>query len=592
MGKVIGIDLGTTNSCVAVMEGEAPVIIPNETGGRTTPSVVAFTAKGEKLIGEAARRQAAVNVDRTISSIKREMGTSSRKKINGKDFSPQEISAMILKKMKEDAEAFLGDSVEEAVITVPAYFNDAQRQATKDAGRIAGLNVRRIINEPTAAALSYGLDNGAPQKILVYDLGGGTFDVSVIEIGDNVIEVLATAGDNHLGGDDFDERIVDYLVKEFKKTEKVNLAKDVTAMQRLREEAEKAKKELSSVMTVNINLPFIAMDRKGPKHLDLTLTRAKFEELVYDLVERTAEPVQSALNDAGISPSQLGKVLLVGGSTRVPAVQEKVRQLTGREPSKNVNPDECVAMGAAIQGGKLSGELIEGSAAAQILLMDVTPLSLSIETVGGVANRLIERNTTIPTRQSKVFTTAGNFQTSVDIKVYQGERRFTRDNKLLGNFKLDGIKRAMAGVPQIEVTFDIDANGIVKVSAKDLATGKQQEITITSSNNLSEEEIERARMEAAAFEQQDGRQQELVAIRSDAEQYVNVVQNLLGAYGKQLDRKVRSQIKADLAELRKLVAKCKPENITDAEAGNIRTAREKLEDSAKPLFEVGQNSFQ
>ncbi|MCR1839718.1 molecular chaperone DnaK [Murimonas intestini] len=592
MGKVIGIDLGTTNSCVAVMEGEAPVIIPNETGGRTTPSVVAFTAKGEKLIGEAARRQAAVNVDRTISSIKREMGTSSRKKINGKDFSPQEISAMILKKMKEDAEAFLGDSVEEAVITVPAYFNDAQRQATKDAGRIAGLNVRRIINEPTAAALSYGLDNGAPQKILVYDLGGGTFDVSVIEIGDNVIEVLATAGDNHLGGDDFDERIVDYLVKEFKKTEKVNLAKDVTAMQRLKEEAEKAKKELSSVMTVNINLPFIAMDRKGPKHLDLTLTRAKFEELVYDLVERTAEPVQSALNDAGISPSQLGKVLLVGGSTRVPAVQEKVRQLTGREPSKNVNPDECVAMGAAIQGGKLSGELIEGSAAAQILLMDVTPLSLSIETVGGVANRLIERNTTIPTRQSKVFTTAGNFQTSVDIKVYQGERRFTRDNKLLGNFKLDGIKRAMAGVPQIEVTFDIDANGIVKVSAKDLATGKQQEITITSSNNLSEEEIERARMEAAAFEQQDGRQQELVAIRSDAEQYVNVVQNLLGAYGKQLDRKVRSQIKADLAELRKLVAKCKPESITDAEAGNIRTAREKLEDSAKPLFEVGQNSFQ
>lgn len=592
MGKVIGIDLGTTNSCVAVMEGEAPVIIPNETGGRTTPSVVAFTAKGEKLIGEPARRQAAVNVDRTISSIKREMGTSSRKKINGKDFSPQEISAMILKKMKEDAEAFLGDSVEEAVITVPAYFNDAQRQATKDAGRIAGLNVRRIINEPTAAALSYGLDNGAPQKILVYDLGGGTFDVSVIEIGDNVIEVLATAGDNHLGGDDFDERIVDYLVKEFKKTEKVNLAKDVTAMQRLREEAEKAKKELSSVMTVNINLPFIAMDRKGPKHLDLTLTRAKFEELVYDLVERTAEPVQSALNDAGISPSQLGKVLLVGGSTRVPAVQEKVRQLTGREPSKNVNPDECVAMGAAIQGGKLSGELIEGSAAAQILLMDVTPLSLSIETVGGVANRLIERNTTIPTRQSKVFTTAGNFQTSVDIKVYQGERRFTRDNKLLGNFKLDGIKRAMAGVPQIEVTFDIDANGIVKVSAKDLATGKQQEITITSSNNLSEEEIERARMEAAAFEQQDGRQQELVAIRSDAEQYVNVVQNLLGAYGKQLDRKVRSQIKADLAELRKLVAKCKPESITDAEAGNIRTAREKLEDSAKPLFEVGQNSFQ
>ena len=499
---------------------------------------------------------------------------------------------MILKKMKEGAEAFLGDSVEEAVITVPAYFNDAQRQATKDAGRIAGLNVRRIINEPTAAALSYGLDNGAPQKILVYDLGGGTFDVSVIEIGDNVIEVLATAGDNHLGGDDFDERIVDYLVKEFKKTEKVNLAKDVTAMQRLKEEAEKAKKELSSVMTVNINLPFIAMDRKGPKHLDLTLTRAKFEELVYDLVERTAEPVQSALNDAGISPSQLGKVLLVGGSTRVPAVQEKVRQLTGREPSKNVNPDECVAMGAAIQGGKLSGELIEGSAAAQILLMDVTPLSLSIETVGGVANRLIERNTTIPTRQSKVFTTAGNFQTSVDIKVYQGERRFTRDNKLLGNFKLDGIKRAMAGVPQIEVTFDIDANGIVKVSAKDLATGKQQEITITSSNNLSEEEIERARMEAAAFEQQDDRQQELVAIRSDAEQYVNVVQNLLGAYGKQLDRKVRSQIKADLAELRKLVAKCKPESITDAEAGNIRTAREKLEDSAKPLFEVGQNSFQ
>lgn len=591
MGKVIGIDLGTTNSCAAVMEGEAPVIIPNETGGRTTPSVVAFTVKGEKLIGDPARRQAAVNVDRTVSSIKREMGSSYRKKISGKEFSPQEISAMILKKLKEDAEGFLGEPVEEAVITVPAYFNDAQRQATKDAGRIAGLNVRRIINEPTAAALSYGLDNGMPQKILVFDLGGGTFDVSVIEIGSGVIEVLATAGDNRLGGDDFDERIVDYLVREFKKTEKINLAKDVTAMQRLKEEAEKAKKELSAAQSVNINLPFIAMDRKGPKHMDITLTRAKFNELIYDLVERTAAPVQNALSDAGISPSELGRVLLVGGSTRVPAVQEKVRQLTGMEPSKNINPDECVAMGAAIQGAKLSGELIPGSAAAQILLMDVTPLSLSIETIGGVANRIIERNTTIPTRQSKVFTTASNFQSSVDIKVYQGERKFTRDNKLLGNFKLDGIKKAMAGVPQIEVTFDIDANGIVKVSAKDLATGKQQQITITSSNNLSEEEIERARMEAAAFEQQDGRQQELVQIRSDGEQYVNVVQNLLSAYGKQLDRRVRSQIKADLAELRKCVAKSKPESITDTEAGIIRAAKEKLEESAKPLFEVGQNGF-
>lgn len=492
MGKVLGIDLGTTNSCVSVMSGNSPEIIINAEGYRTTPSVVAFTKDGSRLVGSGAKRQAAVNAERTIFSIKRYMGSDYRKKVDKTIYSPQEISALILKKLKSDAKDFLGEEVTDAVITVPAYFNDAQRQATKDAGRIAGLNVLRIINEPTAAALAYGLDNGQPQKILVYDLGGGTFDVSIIEIGDDVIEVLSTSGDNHLGGDDFDDRIVAELIERFKVTDGINLSKDPAAMQRLREEAEKAKKELSTAMHAHINLPFIAVVKNQPHHMDTELTRQEFERLTADLVDRTVTPVENALRDAGLTKSDIDKVLLVGGSSRIPAVQEKVRQITGLEPSRNLNPDECVAMGAAVQGGKLGGQLVAGSAASQIILMDVTPLSLSVETVGGVASVLIERNTTIPTRHSQIFTTAGNFQTSVDIKVFQGERKFTRDNKLLGNFKLSGIKRALAGTPQIEVTFDIDANGIVNVSAKDLGTGNEQSITITSSSNLSEEEIQRA----------------------------------------------------------------------------------------------------
>ena len=503
MGKVIGIDLGTTNSCVAVMEGDQPVVVVNAEGNRTTPSVVAYSKRGERLVGETAKRQAAVNAEETILSIKRDMGSDKRHKLNGKSYTAQEISAMILQKLRKDAEEYIGESIHEAVITVPAYFNDAQRQATKDAGRIAGLEVKRIINEPTAAALAYGLDHGQPQKILVYDLGGGTFDVSIIEIGDGLIEVLATAGDNHLGGDDFDQKLCDYILTEFQKTERINLRKDVTAMQRVKEEAERVKKELSFAQSVQVNLPFIIVDSTGPKHMEMNITRETFDRLTYDLVERTAGPVRMAMQDAGITSSDLQKVLLVGGSTRIPAVQNKVRQLTGKEPSKNMNPDECVAMGAAIQGGKLGGNLSAGSAAADLILMDVTPLSLSIETVGGVCNRVIERNTTIPVRQSKIFSTAMNFQTAVDIKVYQGERQFARDNKLLGNFRLKGIKRAMAGVPQIEVTFDIDVNGIVKVSAKDLGTGKEQEITITSSNNMTEEEIERARRDAAMYENED-----------------------------------------------------------------------------------------
>ena len=492
MGTVIGIDLGTTNSCVAVIEGDTPTVITNKEGYRTTPSVVAFTKSKERIVGDAAKRQAAVNSDRTIFSIKRHMGTDYRRKIDGKYYTPQEISAFILMKLKEDAEDFLGQPVTDAVVTVPAYFTDAQRQATKDAGKIAGLNILRIINEPTSAALAYGLDNGMAQKVLVYDLGGGTFDVSVIDIGDNVIEVLATSGDNHLGGDDFDERIVNYLVEQFKISDGINLSKDVSAMQRLREEAEKAKKELSSSVTTNINLPFIAMSKDGPHHIDITLSRQTFNELTADLVDRTITPVENALHDAGLSKTDINMVLLVGGSTRIPAVADKVRQLMGKEPSRNLNPDECVALGAAVQGGKLGNQLQAGSAASEIILMDVTPMSLSIETMGGIASRLIERNTTIPTRHSQIFTTAGNFQTSVDIKVFQGERKFTRDNKLLGNFRLNGIKRAMAGVPQIEVTFDIDVNGIVNVSAKDLGTGREQSITITSSSNMTEEEIAKA----------------------------------------------------------------------------------------------------
>ena len=577
MSKVIGIDLGTTNSCVAVLEGGKPVVISNSEGGRTTPSVVAFSKKGERLVGDMARRQAAVNVENTISSIKREMGTSYRVDINGKKYSPQEISAMILSKLKKDAENYLGETVTEAVITVPAYFNDAQRQATKDAGRIAGLNVKRIINEPTAAALAYGLDHGEPQKILVYDLGGGTFDVSIIEIGDNLIEVLATSGDNHLGGDDFDERIVKYLVSEFKRAEKIDVSKDATAMQRIREEAEKAKKELSTMTSTNINLPFLTVVRNEPKHLDLTFTRTQFEELTKDLIERTALPVQKALADAGLSARDLQKVLLVGGSTRIPAVSRKVTQLLGMEPSKNLNPDECVALGAAVQGGKLGGEVVSGSAAAELILMDVTPLTLSIETVGGIATHLIERNTTIPTRYSKVFSTAANFQTSVDIRVLQGERQFAKDNKLLGNFRLSGIKRAMAGVPQIEVTFDIDANGIVKVSAKDLGTGRQQEITITSSSNMSEEEIQRAINEAKMYENMDDTKKEAMNVRYEAQQCIEKSEQKLKNNKKEMNWSTKSQIKKDIAHLKKLVVKTKPETITTEQADEMKVAMETVE---------------
>ncbi len=584
MGKVIGIDLGTTNSCVAVLENGAPVVIPNAEGSRTTPSVVAFSKDGERLVGDIAKRQAAVNADRTFFSIKREMGSTYRAKIDGKAYTPQEISSMVLKKLKKDAESYLGESVSEAVITVPAYFNDAQRQATKDAGRIAGLNVLRIINEPTSAALAYGLDHGTPQKILVYDLGGGTFDVSIIEIGDNLIEVLATAGDNHLGGDDFDQRLTDYIVSEYKKAERVDLSKDASALQRVREEAEKAKIALSANTTTNINLPFIATVHGEAKHLDMNISRATFEQLTADLVERTAGPVSQALNDAGISTGELGMVLLVGGSTRIPAVVEKVRQMTGKEPSKNLNPDECVALGAAVQGSKLSGQLMLGSAAAELILMDVTPLSLSIETVGGVATRLIERNTPIPTRHSKVFSTAGNFQTSVDIKVLQGERQFAKDNKLLGNFRLGGIKPAMAGVPQIEVTFDIDVNGIVQVSAKDLGTGKQQQITITSSTNMSDDEIERAIRDAAEYEASDGKHRSFIDARNEAEQLVRRAEVALSNAKKTLDKSTRKQIKSDISYLKKLIGKIKPGNVSEEQAAELNRAKAALEQSAAGIL--------
>lgn len=577
MSRVIGIDLGTTNSCVAVLEGDVPTVIANKEGYRTTPSVVAFAKDKTMLVGDPARRQAAVNAERTIFSIKRHMGSDYRKKIDGKAYSPQEISAFILMKLKKDAEDFLGDTVTDAVITVPAYFNDAQRQATKDAGRIAGLNVLRIINEPTSAALAYGLDNGQAQKILVYDLGGGTFDVSIIEIGDHVIEVLATSGDNHLGGDDFDERIVQYLVEQFKKTEGINLSKDTAALQRLKEEAEKAKKELSSCMTTNINLPFLAMAKDGPHHMDIQLSRSKFEELTKDLIERTVIPVENAIHDAGLTKSQIDMVLLVGGSTRIPAVQDKVRTLMGKEPSRNVNPDECVAIGAAVQAGKLGGQLMAGSAASEMILMDVTPLSLSIETVGGVSSRLIERNTTIPTRHSQIFTTAGNFQTSVDIKVFQGERKFTRDNKLLGNFRLSGIKWAMAGTPQIEVTFDIDANGIVNVSAKDLGTGHEQSITITSSSNLSEEEIERAKWEAQMYGRQDEAKTQLLAVRQEAVQFAGQAQAELDSHKKEWERSKKKAVKEILGKLKRTLYKVPPEKITADSAAVIRDLQEELQ---------------
>ena len=580
MSKIIGIDLGTTNSCVAVMEGGQPVVIPNTEGSRTTPSVVAFKTNGERPVGGPAKRQAVTNADRTISSIKREMGSNFKVEIDGKKYTPQQISAMILQKLKADAEAYLGEKVTEAVITVPAYFNDAQRQATKDAGKIAGLDVKRIINEPTAAALAYGLDNEKEQKIMVYDLGGGTFDVSLIDIGDGVIEVLATNGNNRLGGDDFDQRITDYMIADFKNIEGVDLSKDKMALQRLKEAAEKAKKELSSSMTTNINLPFITATENGPLHFEMDLTRAKFDELTHDLVEATVVPVQNAMRDAGLTPSDLGKVLLVGGSTRIPAVQEKVKQLTGQEPSKTLNPDECVAIGASIQGAKLAGD----AGVNDILLLDVTPLSLSIETLGGVATKLIERNTTIPTKKSQVFSTAADNQTAVDIHVVQGERQFARDNKTLGQFRLDGIPPARRGVPQIEVTFDIDANGIVNVSAKDLGTGKEQHITITSGSNMSDEDIEKAVKEAAEFEAQDKKRKEGVEARNEADSLVFQTEQAINEVGDKLDPADKASVEADLQALKDTVASCTDE-ISDAQLDALKSGKEKLMNSAQKVFQ-------
>ena len=580
MGKIIGIDLGTTNSCVAVMEGGKPVVIPNAEGMRTTPSVVAFTKNGERLVGEPAKRQAVTNADRTISSIKRHMGTDYKVSIDGKDYTPQEISAMILQKLKTDAESYLGEKVTQAVITVPAYFNDAQRQATKDAGKIAGLSVERIINEPTAAALAYGWEDESEQKVLVYDLGGGTFDVSIIDIGDGVIEVLSTNGDTHLGGDDYDDRITKWLVDEFKAAEGVDLSQDKMALQRLKEAAEKAKKELSSATTTDINLPFITATAEGPKHLDMKLSRAKFEELTADLTERTAIPVQNSLHDAGLTASELGKVLLVGGSTRMPVAQEKVKQLTGKEPSKNLNPDECVALGAAVQGGKLSGE----AGAGDVLLLDVTPLTLSIETLGGVATPLIKRNTTIPTRASQVFSTAADNQTAVDINVVQGEREFARDNKSLGQFRLDGILPAQRGVPQIEVTFDIDANGIVNVSAKDKGTGKEQHITITSGSNMSKEDIDKAVNEAAQFEAADKEKKEAIEVRNGADSIVFQTKKALSEVGDKISESEKSGVEADLKALEDILSAHPLESITKDGAEQIKAAQEKLMQSSQALF--------
>ena len=580
MGKIIGIDLGTTNSCVAVMEGGKPTVITNAEGMRTTPSVVAFTKTGERVIGEPAKRQAVTNAEKTIASIKRHMGTDYKVQIDDKAYSPQEISAMILQKLKSDAENYLGEKVTEAVITVPAYFNDAQRQATKDAGKIAGLDVKRIINEPTAAALSYGLDNEEEQKIMVYDLGGGTFDVSIIEIGDGVIEVLSTAGDNKLGGDDFDNVITQYMLDEFKKQEGVDLSTDKMAMQRLKEAAEKAKKELSSATTTNINLPFITATAEGPKHFDMNLTRAKFDELTAHLIERTAGPVNSALNDAGMTASELSKVLLVGGSTRIPAVQDKVQQLTGKEPFKGINPDECVAIGASVQGGKLAGD----AGAGDILLLDVTPLSLSIETMGGVATRLIERNTTIPTKKSQIFSTAEDNQSAVDINVVQGERQFAKDNKSLGRFRLDGIAPARRGVPQIEVTFDIDANGIVNVSAKDLGTGKEQHITITAGSNMSDEDIDKAVKEAAEFEAADKKRKEAIDARNEADSIVFQTEKALEEAGDKVDPTEKAAVEADLKDLKDLVEATKDQDMTDAQVEDLKAKKDKLMTSAQNLF--------
>ena len=580
MSKIIGIDLGTTNSCVAVMEGGKPTVIANTEGARTTPSVVAFTKTGERLVGEPAKRQAVTNAEKTIASIKRDMGTDHGRTIDGKKYSPQQISAMILQKLKADAESYLGEKVTEAVITVPAYFNDAQRQATKDAGKIAGLDVKRITNEPTAAALAYGLDNEKEQKIMVYDLGGGTFDVSIIEIGDGVIEVLATNGDTHLGGDDFDNKIIQWMLDEFKKAEGVDLSGDKMAMQRLKEAAEKAKKELSSAMTTNINLPFITATAEGPKHFDMNLTRAKFDELTRDLVDKTAIPVQNAMKDAGLNYSDLGQVLLVGGSTRIPAVQDKVRALTGKEPSKSLNPDECVAIGASIQGGKLAGD----AGAGDILLLDVTPLSLSIETMGGVATRLIERNTTIPTKKSQIFSTAADNQTAVDINVVQGERQFAKDNKSLGQFRLDGIAPAPRGIPQIEVTFDIDANGIVNVSAKDLGTGKEQHITITAGSNMSDSDIEKAVKEAAEFEAQDKKRKEAIEARNEADSFVFQTEKALNEVGDKVPESDKTQVQADLEAVKAILERTKDQEMSDSDVDELKAAKEKLTQSAQSVF--------
>ncbi len=580
MSKIIGIDLGTTNSCVAVMEGGKPTVIANTEGARTTPSVVAFTKTGERLVGEPAKRQAVTNAEKTIASIKRDMGTDNGRTIDDKKYSPQQISAMILQKLKADAESYLGEKVTEAVITVPAYFNDAQRQATKDAGKIAGLDVKRIINEPTAAALAYGLDNEKEQKILVYDLGGGTFDVSIIEIGDGVIEVLATNGDTHLGGDDFDNKLINWMVGEFKAQNSVDLSGDKMAMQRLKEAAEKAKKELSSATTTNINLPFISMNANGPLHFDMNLTRAKFDELTNDLVERTAIPVQNALKDAGLTSSEIGQVLLVGGSTRIPAVQDKVKQLTGKEPSKSLNPDECVAIGASIQGGKLAGD----AGAGEILLLDVTPLSLSIETMGGVATKLIERNTTIPTKKSQIFSTAADNQTAVDINVVQGERQFAKDNKSLGQFRLDGIPPARRGVPQIEVTFDIDANGIVNVSAKDLGTGKEQHITITAGSNMSDEDIDKAVKEAAEYEAQDKKRKEAIDARNDADSFVFQTEKALNEVGDKIDASEKSALEADLNDLKALLESTRDVEMTEDQVAELKGKQEALMSKAQNLF--------
>ena len=580
MGKIIGIDLGTTNSCVAVMEGGKPVVIANTEGMRTTPSVVGFLKTGERVVGEPAKRQAVTNADKTISSIKRHMGTDYRVEIDGKKYSPEEISAMILQKLKSDAEGYLGEKVTEAVITVPAYFSDAQRQATKDAGKIAGLDVKRIINEPTAAALSYGLDNEQEQKIMVYDLGGGTFDVSIIEIGEGVIEVLATAGDNKLGGDDFDNAVTQYMLDEFKKAEGIDLAGDKMAMQRLKEAAEKAKKELSSAMTTNINLPFITANQDGPKHFDMNLTRAKFDELTADLVDRTKVPVQTALEDAGLTAADLDKVLLVGGSTRIIAVQEEVKRLTGKEPFKGINPDECVAIGASIQGGKLAGD----AGAGEILLLDVTPLTLSIETMGGIATHLIERNTTIPTKKSQIFSTAQDNQDAVDINVVQGERQFAKDNKSLGRFRLDGIAPARRGVPQIEVSFDIDANGIVNVSAKDLGTGREQHITITSGTSLSDDDIERAVKEAAEYEAQDKKRKEGIEARNEADALAFQTEKALNEVGDKLSDADKSAVQADLDSLKSTIESTDAENMTDLDVDKIKAAKDKLMESAQNLF--------